>query len=85
MIDFIGLKLICLKIHFYVYAICCCSHWPASLIDTLEHGTVVVVVIGGQALSTVDCHDLTCAEAGVIGGQVEKSFSDLSRGVQLAG
>lgn len=54
------------------------------MVYTLEHGTVVIVCVCSETLTTVNCHDLTRAEAGIIGGQEQDGVSDLLRIVELA-
>ena len=39
---------------------------PSLLVDTFEDRAVVVIGVRGQALATVDGHDLSSAEAGII-------------------
>ena len=57
---------------------------PSLLVDTLEHGTVVIVRISCQTLTTIDSHDLSRAEAGVVGSQEKKRVSHFLGIVELA-
>ena len=54
------------------------------MVDTFEHGTIVIVVISSEALTTIHDHDLTCAEACIIGRQEENRLSYLLWIIQLA-
>lgn len=36
------------------------------LVDAFEHGAVIIVSVCSQALTTINCHDFSSAEAGII-------------------
>ena len=55
------------------------------LIDAHQLGAIVIVVIRCETLSTIDCHDLTCAKACIVRGQEKQGLCNLSRRVQLPG
>ena len=54
------------------------------MVDTFEHGTIVIVVISSEALTAIHNHDLTSTEACIIRGQEENRLSYLLWIVQLA-